>query len=71
MKLMKSMGPSAIDGEFRSLGPEGGGSLDQLVNFMKFLLDGLRKREDFELVEAYLGLFLKVNIMKEPSQRFS
>ena len=57
---MKEMGPSAIDGEFRSLGPEGGGSVEQSASFMTFILDRLKSKEDFELVQAYLGLFLKV-----------
>jgi len=54
------MSPSAIDSEFRSLSPDGGGSLQAMETFMKFLLFQLRSSQDFELVEAYLGLFLKV-----------
>ena len=61
MVHMKAMGPSALDGECSSLGPEGGGSLEQLANFMRFLLSGLKRKENFELVEAYLSLFMKVS----------
>ena len=60
MSLLKTMTPVAVDSELRSLGPEGGGSVEQLAGFMRFLLERLRTRRDFELTEAYLGLFLKV-----------
>ena len=60
MSLLKTMTPVAVDSEFRSLGPEGGGSVEQLASFMRFLLEWLRTRRDFELTEAYLELFLKV-----------
>ena len=54
------MSPASIDGEFRSLAPEAGGSLEQIGHFMHFLLSQLKTKKNFELVEAYLGLFLKV-----------
>lgn len=55
------MGPSAIDSEIRSLAPESGGDILLMKNFMEFLEAQLKTRKDFELVEAYLALFLKVN----------
>ena len=60
MDLLKTMSPAAIDGEFRSLAPEAGGSLEQLGHLMHFLLEQLKTNRNFELVESYLGLFLKV-----------
>lgn len=60
MELMKSLSPAAIDGELRSLSPENGGSVEWLEHFMKFLLSQLQGNMNFELVEAYMGLFLKV-----------
>ncbi|XP_065914594.1 WD repeat-containing protein 36-like isoform X2 [Dysidea avara] len=57
---LKSMGPSAIDVELRSLGPEGGGSEEMLHHMMQLLLSQLKTGKDFELVQAYMSLFLKI-----------
>ena len=54
------MSPSAIDREFRSLSAEAGGSEKQLHCLLRALLHQLDTRQDFELVQAYLGLVLKV-----------
>ena len=58
--MLKSMGPSAIDAEIRSLAPEAGGDLQLMKNFLDFVEAQLVTKKDFELVEAYLALFLKV-----------
>lgn len=55
------MGPSSIDAEIRSLGPEAGGDLHLLQLFMLFIEHQLGTRRDFELTEAVLGLLLKVS----------
>ena len=74
MALLKVMSPSSIDSEFRSLSPDAGGSLQAMETFMKCLLFQLRNSRDFELVEAYLGLFLKVHklslVARDSSRRF-
>jgi len=57
---MKSLGPSAIDVEIRSLGPDLGGSVEVLGEFLRFCQAVLETNKDFELIQAYLGLFLKV-----------
>jgi len=54
-------GPSAIDLEVRSLGPEGGGTLGLLLQFLKMLTAGLETNLNFEILEAWLGLFIKVH----------
>jgi len=54
-------GPSAIDLEIRSLGPEGGGTLGALAQFLEMLKVGLKSNASFEAVESYLGLFLKIH----------
>ena len=59
---MKSLGPSAIDVEIRSLTPEGGGSVSVMAIFLKFIGSTLRSKKNFEIAQAYLGLFLKVSI---------
>jgi len=54
-------GPSAIDLEIRSLGPEGGGTVGALSQFLEMLKVGLKSNASFEAVESYLGLFLKIH----------
>ena len=60
MSLLMTMSPAAIDAEIRGLSPDNGGSLEWLQRFMQFLLRQLKTNMNFELVESYLGLFLKV-----------
>ena len=62
MELMKKLPPASIDSEIRSLSPEHGGSLEGLQHFMEFMLSQLKTCMNFELIEAYLGLFLKVRV---------
>ncbi|CAH0553974.1 unnamed protein product [Brassicogethes aeneus] len=56
---LKSLGPSMIDFEVRSLSPEGGGSIEVMLQFLKCVEHMLKTNQDFELAEAYLGVFLK------------
>ncbi|KAH7936064.1 hypothetical protein HPB52_017523 [Rhipicephalus sanguineus] len=58
---LKELGPSSVDFEIRGLSPEAGGSSEALLNFLKAMGSGLKTRRDFELVQSYLGLFLKVH----------
>ncbi len=60
MDLMKELPPASIDAEFRSLAPESGGSVEWVEHLMMFLLETVRTNRDFELVQSYIGLFLKV-----------
>lgn len=55
----KSLGPSMIDFEVKSLAPEGGGSITLMLQFIRFIESVLRSNKDFELAEAYLSVFLK------------
>ena len=64
MDMLKGMSPSSVDMELRTLSPDAGGSLQAMETFMKFLLSQLKSSRNFELVEAYLGLFLKVRESK-------
>lgn len=61
LDLLKSMGPSSIDAEIRSLGPSAGGDIKLLELFMLFIERQIGLRRDFEFTEALLGLFLKVS----------
>ncbi|XP_026286831.1 WD repeat-containing protein 36 [Frankliniella occidentalis] len=58
---LKEMGPAAIDIEINQLAPEGGGSFELLLKFMKMINSILQSHKDFEIAQAYLGLFLKVH----------
>ncbi|KAL4237143.1 WD repeat-containing protein 36 [Mactra antiquata] len=58
---LKSLGPSAIDTEIRSLSPELGGSNHVLKQFLIFVQDVLNTNRNFEIIQAYLGLFLKIH----------
>ena len=61
MESLKQMGPSAIDTEIRSLSPHLGGSSELLAQFLRATVVILQTRKDFEVAQAYLGLFLKVH----------
>merc|ERR1712071_483253 len=57
---LKVMGPSAIDTEIRCLGPMTGGSV-QLLNQFLTATWVLETRRNYEVIHAYLGLFLKIH----------
>ena len=61
LKSFMEKGPSAIDMEMRSLSPDGGGSLALMAQFLDMLKAGMESNENFEAVQAYLGLFLKLH----------
>ena len=63
MELLKGLSPAAIDSEFRNMAPDAGGSVEWLEYFMEFLLDQLKTNKNYELVQSYLGLFLKVGFI--------
>ena len=60
MELLKEMSPAAIDSEFRDMSLDSDGSVEWLACFMEFLLDQLKTNKNYELIQSYLGLFLKV-----------
>ncbi|XP_072372521.1 WD repeat-containing protein 36 [Scyliorhinus torazame] len=62
VKLLKEMGPSSIDVELRGLVPEGGGSLEVMLSFLKMISYMLDSKRDFELAQAYLALYLKLHL---------
>ncbi|XP_030844330.1 WD repeat-containing protein 36 [Strongylocentrotus purpuratus] len=61
LKFLKTMSPSRIDMEFRSLDPVGGGSVLAMRQFISFLHHSLTTGRDYELIQAYLALFLKLH----------
>jgi U3 small nucleolar RNA-associated protein 21 len=58
---LKSMGPSAIDIEFRSFSVEMGGSIEIINKFLQFIIYLLTTKNNFELANAYLSLVLKIH----------
>lgn len=59
VETLKSFGPSKVDAEIRALDfPNAEKILLQFMKLMEFMFDGNR---DFELSQAYLGLFLKIH----------
>ncbi|KAJ8961645.1 hypothetical protein NQ314_005897 [Rhamnusium bicolor] len=72
IEKLKTLGPSIIDFELKSLSPEGGGSVEIMLQFLKCVEFMLKSNKDFELAEAYLGVFLKAHgtvIAQEDSLR--
>lgn len=61
LSILKDMGPSNIETELRGLSPDGGGSIEVMQSFLRMIEAMLNTKCDFELAQAYLALFLKVN----------
>uniref|UniRef100_A0A7M5V3L5 Small-subunit processome Utp21 domain-containing protein n=1 Tax=Clytia hemisphaerica TaxID=252671 RepID=A0A7M5V3L5_9CNID len=61
VELLKEMGPSDIEAEFRMLGPEMNGTIDGLVDLFKAFVILLKSGKYYELVQAYITLFLKLH----------
>ncbi|NXB17339.1 WDR36 protein, partial [Rhagologus leucostigma] len=62
LDLLKSLGPSNIEIELRGLTPEGGGSMEVMLSFLRMIGMMLDKKYNFELAQAYLALFLKLHL---------
>lgn len=61
IEKLKTLGPSMIDFEINSLNPEGLGSVEVMVQFLKCIKYMFESNRDFELAQAYLGVFLKAH----------
>lgn len=62
LSRLKELGPSSLETELRSFSPEGGGSVTLMQQFLKLVGHIVDAGMDFESAQAYLGLFLKVNL---------
>ncbi|RDW77766.1 Utp21-domain-containing protein [Coleophoma cylindrospora] len=59
---LKTLSPSAADLEIRSLNPgEGDVESDELVNFVNALTSRLVQKRDYELVQAWMTVFLRLH----------
>ncbi|KAJ8287031.1 hypothetical protein GJAV_G00046230 [Gymnothorax javanicus] len=68
-RMLKEMGPSAIDSELRALAPDVGGAVEVMRCFLRMVGSMLDSKRDFDLAQAYLALFLKLHlrtVSKEP-----
>lgn len=59
INYLKSLGPSMVEFEIKSLSGNNGGSPDLMEKFMCFLIKLLNSNECFELAQSYLGVFLQ------------
>lgn len=62
-KKLNEFTPSEADIELRTLSPEGGGEIQLMANFMKSLSTLLLRGKDYELMQAYITLFIKVSFL--------
>ncbi|KAK9243212.1 Utp21 specific WD40 associated putative domain-containing protein [Lipomyces tetrasporus] len=58
VSYLKTLPPSATDLEFRSLDAL---EIDQFAHFVSALTDHMEKRRDYELVQAWISMFLKIH----------
>jgi len=61
MKMMEEMTPSALDIELQTMCPEDGGSEELVSAFVSLLILCLESRRDYDVVQAYLNVFIKHN----------
>uniref|UniRef100_A0A8C1EBX2 WD repeat domain 36 n=1 Tax=Cyprinus carpio carpio TaxID=630221 RepID=A0A8C1EBX2_CYPCA len=62
LKLLRELGPSAIETELRALSPDMGGEVRVMQSFLKMISSILQSKRDFDLAQAYLALFLKLHL---------
>ncbi|OBT51166.1 hypothetical protein VE04_09122, partial [Pseudogymnoascus sp. 24MN13] len=56
---LSTLSPSAADLAIRALAPAPGARPEELVAFVRALTARLGQRRDYELVQAWMGVFLK------------
>ena len=61
MNILKEKGPSSIEIELQKLAPEGGGSIKLMVKFVDLCRSVMESAFDFEAVQSYCALFLKLH----------
>lgn len=61
IEKLKTNSPSSIEAEINSLGPDSGGSIELIKQFLRLINLMLKSNRDFELAQSYLGLFLKTH----------
>ncbi|KAJ1968708.1 rRNA-processing protein utp21 [Dispira parvispora] len=71
MVYMKTLSPSAVDFELRSLSLEN--DFEELLLFLRAMKTVLQRRRDFELIQVYLNLFFRIHgdIIVENAEAFA
>ncbi|TVY80487.1 U3 small nucleolar RNA-associated protein 21-like protein [Lachnellula suecica] len=61
---LKTLSPSAADLEIRSLSPgtEDDSSTNELIDFVQALTSRLQQKRDYELVQAWMSVFLRLHV---------
>jgi len=59
-KVLNVLNPYLIDLEIRNLDPILNGSNELLTMFLSFILESLKEKHNFEMVNSYLNRFLKL-----------
>ena len=65
MAMLKSFSPSTVDAELRGFAVEAGGTGELLAAMLEFFIFQLKTRRDYEITQAYLNVFLKVEGSEE------
>jgi len=65
MNQLKSMSPSAIDFEIRALGYDN--NFEDITLILKFIKIHLTKKQNFDIIQAFLAIFLKVHMEMIPN----
>jgi len=58
---LKMIGPSTLNYEIRGLSPEAGGNFGLMIKFLELIKLVSKNNNNFELLQSYLGVFLKYN----------
>ena len=61
LTMLMNQGPSGVEVEIRGLDPDVGGSEEVMIKFLEMIKFALEKQCNFEAVQGYLGLYLKLH----------
>lgn len=61
IEKLKTFGPSMLDFEIKSLSVDNGGTVEVMLQFFKCVEFMLKSNKNFDLAQAYMGLFLKTH----------
>lgn len=61
LRYLDTLAPSALDIELQSLAPLDGGSHELVTCFLDFLIAAVAAKCEFDMVQAYINVFLKHN----------
>ena len=59
--MLKTLSPAAADLELRTLSPSNPSGDNELIAFVAALTSRLRQRQDYELLQAWMAVFLRLH----------